>query len=229
MKSKVIFLLVLTASFVWGDDHKLSPELKGRHSKNSIDVIVQFRTAPTLHHENRVSRHGALVKQQLGSVKGLLVSVAPSRLAELSNEPDVAYVSPDRPISKQMNNAAVGVLANYAWSLGYDGTGIAVAVIDSGVHGVDDLKDAPGHNRILYNYDSLGGGADDQYGHGTHVAGIIGGSGKDSVCSNCDVTIRGIAPNVNIVNFDPVGQQVQGTEDPVINSITNAIQCTARD
>ena len=62
--------------------------------------------------------------------------------------------------------------------LACDGTGMAVAVIDSGVHGVDDLKDAQGHNRILYNYDSLGGGADDQYGHGTHVAGIIGGSGK---------------------------------------------------
>src|SRR5438045_2834573 len=187
MKSKVIFLLVLTASFVWGDDHKLSPELKGRHSKNSIGVIVQFRTAPTLHQENRVSRHGALVKQQLGSVKGLLVSVAPSRLAELSKDPDVAYVSPDRPISRQMNNAAVGVLANYAWSLGYDGTGIAVAVIDSGVHGVDDLKDVPGHNRSLDNYVTLGGRADDQYGHGTHGGGIMGGDGKDAVRSNFGV------------------------------------------
>jgi hypothetical protein len=89
MKSKVMFVLVLTASLVWGDDHKLSPELKGRRTKNPIDVIVQFRTAPTLQHENRVSRHGALVKQHLRPVKGLLVSVAPSRLAELSNDPDL--------------------------------------------------------------------------------------------------------------------------------------------
>ena len=98
-----------------------------------------------------------------------------------------------------------------------------MAVIDSGVHGVDDLKDALGHNRIVFNYDSLGGGADDQYGHGTHVAGIIGGSGKDSICSNCDVTIRGIAPNVNIINFHALGQTGQGTDSSVINAINKAI------
>jgi serine protease AprX len=141
----------------------------------------------------------------------------------LSNDPDVAYVSPDRPITNQMNNAAVGVLANYAWNLGLDGTGVAVAVIDSGIHGVDDLKDAQGHNRIVYNYDALGGGSDDQYGHGTHVAGIIGGNGKDSLCSNCDVTIRGIAPNVQLINFHALGQTGQGTDSSVINAINKAI------
>src|SRR6185437_10514706 len=66
MKSKVMFVLVLTASLVWGDDHKLSPELKGRRSKNPIDVIVQFKAMPTMRHETRVSRHGGWVKQHLG-------------------------------------------------------------------------------------------------------------------------------------------------------------------
>jgi serine protease AprX len=96
-------------------------------------------------------------------------------------------------------------------------------VIDSGIHGVEDLKDAQGQNRILYNLDSLGGGADDQYGHGTHVAGIIGGNGKNSICSNCDVTIRGIAPSVNIINFHALGQAGQGTDSSVIGAINKAI------
>jgi serine protease AprX len=221
----IAFLSVLLlGSLVWGNDHKLSPDLKGRHSGDAVDVIVQFKVAPAQKHRDRITAHGGLVKQHLSTVKGLLVRLPASRLQSLSNDPDVAYVSPDRPISKQMNNAALGVLANYAWSLGYDGTGIAIAVVDSGVHSVDDLKDAQGHNRILFNYDSLGGGADDQYGHGTHVAGIIGGSGKDSVCSNCDVTIRGIAPNVSIINFHALGQQGQGTDSSVINAINKAIQ-----
>ena len=77
MKSKVMFLLVLSASLVWGNDRKLSPELKGRHSNNVVDVIVQFKATPTMQHEARVSRHGALVKQHLGPVKGFLLSVCP--------------------------------------------------------------------------------------------------------------------------------------------------------
>jgi len=94
MKSKVTFMLMLTASLVWGDDRKLSPELKGRHSSNAIDVIVQFKKAPTQQHESRVSSHGGFVKQHLGPVKGFLVSMPASRLAKLSNDPDVLYVSP---------------------------------------------------------------------------------------------------------------------------------------
>ena len=170
--------LLLFGTLAWGNEHKLSPELKDQHASGAVDVIVQYKVAPTQKHRDRIAAHGGLVKQHLGTVKGLLVSLPASRLHLLSNDPDVAYVSPDRVITRQMNNAAVGVLANYAWSLGLDGTGVAVAVIDSGVHGVDDLKDAQGHNRILYSFDSLGGGTDDQYGHGTHVAGIIGEAAK---------------------------------------------------
>ena len=216
-------LLFLVGTLAWGNDHKISPELKGRHSHGPVDVIVQFKVAPAGKHRDRIASHGGVVKQHLHTVKGLLVTLPASRAEALSNDPDVAYVSPDRPVTRQMNNAAVAVLANYAWNLGLDGTGVAVAVIDSGVHGVDDLKDAQGHNRILYNFDSLGGGADDQYGHGTHVAGIIGGSGKNSICSNCDVTIRGIAPNVKIINFHALGQTGQGTDSSVISAINQAI------
>lgn len=189
-----------------------------------MDVIVQFRVPPAPKHKDMVVAHGGLVKQHLGPVKGLLVTLPASRVRGLSNDPDVVYVSPDRPIANQMNNAAVGVLANYAWNLGFDGTGVAVAVVDSGIHGVDDLKDAQGHNRIVYNVDTLGGGSDDQNGHGTHLAGIIGGSGKDSVCSDCDVTIRGIAPNVKLINFHALGQTGQGTDSSVINAINKVIQ-----
>src|SRR5689334_15771413 len=103
------FLLGLGTT-AWGDEHKLSPELKGRHTSESIDVIVQYKDSPVQSHRDRVAAHGGVVKQHLRNVKGLLVTLPASRVEELSHDPDVAYISPDRAITRQMNNAAVGVL-----------------------------------------------------------------------------------------------------------------------
>jgi serine protease AprX len=109
--------------------------------------------------------------------------------------------------------------------LGYDGSGIGVAVIDSGISGHDDLKDASGRNRIVYqaNFASDSGTAD-AYGHGEHVAGIIAGTGKDSTCNNCYSLIRGIAPNVTLINLRALNKNGQGTDSSVINAINRAIQ-----
>src|SRR5215469_15205557 len=92
----LLILLLLLGTTAWGDDHKLSPELKGRHTNESVDVIVQYKVSPAQRHRDRVSAHGGLVKQHLRTVKGLLVTVPAYRVEELSNDPDVAYVSPDR-------------------------------------------------------------------------------------------------------------------------------------
>ena len=67
----------------------------------------------------------------------------------------------------------------------FDGTGVGVAIIDSGItdwH--DDLARATGRNglngqRVSGFVDFVGGAPRprDGYGHGTHVAGIIAGNG----------------------------------------------------
>ena len=67
--------VLLLGSLVWGNDHKLSPDLKGRHSAGAVDLIVQFRVAPAQKHRDRIMAHGGLVKQHLSTVKGLLVSL----------------------------------------------------------------------------------------------------------------------------------------------------------
>ena len=61
------------------------------------------------------------------------------------------------------------------------GTGVGVAVIDTGIDGtLPDFTDAAGESRIVAsvvtNPDAHT--AQDTYGHGTHVAGIIAGDGR---------------------------------------------------
>ncbi|MFX0057605.1 MAG: S8 family serine peptidase [Candidatus Heimdallarchaeota archaeon] len=81
-------------------------------------------------------------------------------------------------------------------NLPYDGSGVKVAVIDTGIYNHPDLNIISNRN-FVYDEDE---GRDpsayyDGNGHGTHVAGIISSSG---VGSNGEY--RGIAPGVSLIN-----------------------------
>src|SRR5215469_12410316 len=97
--------MLLLGSLAWGSNGKVSPDLKDYHSADIVSVIVQFKVAPAQKHRDRIVAHGGVVKQHLHTVKGLLVTVPVSRVKELSDDPDITYVSPDRPVRRQMNNA----------------------------------------------------------------------------------------------------------------------------
>jgi serine protease AprX len=163
-------------------------------------------------------------------VKGLH-AIPTSQLAELADDPDVAYVSPNRPLQSHLNNATAAVLTSYAWNLGLSGKGVGVAIIDSGIHGDADLN-ASGSlgtvlgsgSHVVANFDTMGGGADDQYGHGTHVAGIIASNASGSSCTNCTVQFRGVAPGVSLINFHALDKTGHGTDSSVITAINQAIR-----
>jgi serine protease AprX len=81
-------------------------------------------------------------------------------------------------------------------------------------------------NRVVYSQNlvnNAGGSANDTYGHGTHVAGIIGGDGKDSTGSQYFYTFDGVAPNVNLVNLRVLNGTGAGQDSDVINAISQAI------
>ena len=78
--------------------------------------------------------------------------------------------------------------------LGVDGTGVGIAIIDSGV---SPWHDDLGASRVIHFADFVNFQpfAYDDYGHGTHVAGIIAGNGHDSETG----ARRGIAPGAHLV------------------------------
>jgi len=111
---------------------------------------------------------------------------------------------------------------------GVDGTGIGIAVIDSGVYAHDDLMTADmKSSRIVYSESFVVGDSstNDAYGHGTHVAGILAGNGHDSGPGTGYANqYIGIAPNANIINLRVLDANGGGSDSTVIAAINRAIQ-----
>jgi len=94
--------------------------------------------------------------------------------------------------------------AEAAWSAGYTGTGVTVAVVDTGIDGTHfDLLDQTVEGYRPYYDEVIEPGEDSSYGgaHGTHVAGII--AARDN-----NLGVKGVAPGAKlmpIVIFDEFG------------------------
>jgi subtilisin family serine protease len=78
-----------------------------------------------------------------------------------------------------------------AWKAGLDGTGVTVAVLDTGVDATH--PDLAGRIAGAENF-TTAASTDDTVGHGTHVASIIAGSGAAS-----DGRYRGVAPGAKLL------------------------------
>jgi serine protease AprX len=150
----------------------------------------------------------ALLIQQVGGTLGRALPILTAQVADvpdlslpaLAQSPAVQRIARDRLTLGAMERTGPTVGATAVrQELGYDGSGIDVAVIDSGVtfwH--DDLTQAgvPGSQRVDQFVDFVGGHSTpyDDYGHGTHVAGIIASNGFDSGGAR-----SGIAPGAHLV------------------------------
>ena len=98
-------------------------------------------------------------------------------------------------------------------NLGLSGAGVTVAVLDSGLaKGHDDFSGS----KVRFFKDFVNNRPDryDDYGHGTHVAGILAGSGKDT-----DGKEMGVAPGVQLVVLKVLDDQGNGTVANVIAAL----------
>ncbi len=94
---------------------------------------------------------------------------------------------------------------------GLHGSGIGVAVVDSGIAQHDDFLGKNRTSRIVHRVKINKSGTDDSYGHGTHVAGIIGGTGVKARGA-----YKGIASAVDLIDVKVTDDFGSGSTSDVI-------------
>ena len=208
MKSqyRLAIALLAASAMSYGAHPKIARDLEQVDPQSTVDVIVQYRQIPGEAQHQRIRAMGGRHKMTLDSVKGGVHSVRAGTLAEIAADPDVVYISPDRAINaSSFEYAPPAVNADLAWAAGADSSKVGVAVIDSGINSAHpDLLNGPVwqigvSSRVLYEQSFVAGdtSADDAFGHGTHVAGLIAGNGASSTGPWYSSTIRGMERKVS--------------------------------
>ena len=198
----------------------------------TLSVIIQFNKNGPHSVAGPVSKY-LRVRRNLGLINGQAVDIPVKLLDEILQHPEIAYVSPDRPNKAMWDDAPPPVNAPVArQNYGVEGTGIGIAVIDSGVYQHDDLQKADmSGSRIVYSESFVPNDPNtgDPYGHGTHVAGILAGNGHDSAPgSGYGEQYVGIAPNANIINLRVLDSTGRSSDSTVIAGINRAVQLASQ-
>jgi serine protease AprX len=166
----------------------------------------------------------------IGAVAAYLT---PDEIQSLAADDAVQNIVADNPVygvdyqsSMDITNLAIG-LSHVAAPKdgGPDGSGVSVAVLDSGVDTNTDLPDS----RIVGWKDFVNGKRKpyDDAGHGTFVAGLVAGDGSASLPLEnggyATTQYRGVAPGADIVGIKVLDQFGQGRTSGIVAGIAWAI------
>ena len=184
-------------------------------------VIVRGAPGAAAGLEHLTARLGGTVTRDLPILDGFAATLPAAAAAALRARPDVLDVTPDSTGHVMSVDPTLGydttgdfgslqqveqiVGATGAYTSGWTGKGVDVALIDTGVAPVQGLTSGNVINGPDLSFDS--GRADvrykDTYGHGTHMASIIAGrdvAGTPASYTN-PANFHGIAPDARIVSI----------------------------
>ncbi len=166
----------------------------------SVDAVVRPHGGP------------GLLGGLLGALTSTLGKTVSGLLGTVGNILDPGEPQPGPPVPPRVLRETLGL--NGTWT----GRGVGVAVIDSGLEMSSEFD---GRVRAFYDFTRGGvrGSTFDDYGHGTHVAGTIGGSG--ALSPNRDY--RGLAPNVTFVVLKVLDANGAGYTSDVIKAVDFAV------
>jgi len=203
----------------------LTAHPKGTHRHR---VIVQANDSVL--GELRRSVHG-LLRRDLAEGGAVALEVTDVELDALQRNPLLSHISGDLPVNADMAITNKVTAATTVWqgtsgllgllgTPGYMGAGVGVAILDSGIasHTALDTRVAA-HVNLVSDEPGVTG---DPFGHGTHIAGIVGGN-TTAAKYVTPAFAGGTAPAVKLIDVRVLGRTGSGRTSDVIAGIDWAV------
>jgi subtilisin family serine protease len=162
-----------------------NPAARGTPAAARVDGVTVVRDLPSV--------DGVAVRAAKNDVPALwrsLTGGAPNARA-LGGGADTVWLDGLRKPSLDVSVPQIG--APQAWRAGFDGAGVKVAVLDTGID--EDHPDLAGQVVAAGNFTEGEEDDADRVGHGTHVASTIAGTGAAS-----DGRYTGVAPKASLLD-----------------------------
>jgi serine protease AprX len=179
----------------------------------SVPAIVRFTDEAALARgADTVVQHGGRVRRAHRAIGALNVVIDAATAEALALDAGVAGVSVDAEVRAGAVTSPASAKTSGAGKArqryNRSGFGVTVAIVDSGVRPHEDLP----ASRIRRFVDFVNGRAEpyDDFGHGTHVAGIVGGAGS---------VYGGVAPGVDVVALKVLDSTGAGRTSDVIAAL----------
>ena len=218
-----------------GDASKIDPSvttvLEATGGDQAVPVLVYTEPDATGVVQDAVP--AGVDTTELPSLDAVAAYLTSDEITTLSQDSDVDMVVADNPVfgldyksSMDITNLAIGLSdVKPSAAGGPDGSGVGVAVIDSGVATTTDLSDS----RIVGWKDFVNNkkAPYDDAGHGTFVAGLIAGDGTASLPLEnggyATMQFRGVAPAANIIGIKVLDSTGQGRASAVMAGVLWAV------
>ncbi|MCX5061045.1 MULTISPECIES: S8 family peptidase [unclassified Streptomyces] len=180
------------------DITELNKSTTRRAQAKGLKVIVGYRGAASATKAD--VREAGTLRQTLKSLNADAVQTPQKETPELwdavtngdRTASGIAHVWLDGVRKASLDKSVPQIGAPKAWAAGYDGKGVKIAVLDTGVDATHpDLKTQVIESKNF----SAAADATDHFGHGTHVASIVAGTGAKS-----NGKYKGVAPGAKILN-----------------------------
>jgi len=187
-------------------------QAKNDKDENLIPVIIDTVGPPKKEHDDDVKELGGKVKYKYKLIDAMAVSLPEKVIDKLMKKGWVKSISPDVEVQALLDVSVPTIKAPDVWGKGYDGSGIKIAICDTGIDANHpDLRGkVVAQAKFLSSIWGLFEGTEDNNGHGTHCAGIAAGRGA---------VYRGVAPGASLINAKCLDMYGSGYLSDVIAAI----------